>query len=286
MRSVIGPALALCLLVSGAALAGQRLILNFNPDWRFIKADPPVPQQPGFDDREWAGVSAPHTYNDIDTFDNWSIPGHRGEQNQWGGRTWYRKTFTLPESCEGKKVYHRVRGGPPGRRGVSQRPTARREQDGLHALRIRPDAASAVRRDRQRPGGDVRQPLHEGPTAGREWHATRTWPSCRPRSTRPSRRTSTRSGPTRSRGTIRTGTRPTAASIRNVRLHVTDPLHISLPLYSFLADRRTLCLCDGVSREVGPRRRGSAGGERAHVRGERQSAGRGLRCRRHAPCWC
>ena len=47
----------------------------------------------------------PHTYNDIDTFDDWSLAGHRGEQNQWGGRTWYRKTFTVPESWKGKKVF-------------------------------------------------------------------------------------------------------------------------------------------------------------------------------------
>jgi len=38
-------------------------------------------------------VSAPHTYNDVDTFDDWSLSGHRGEQNQWSGRTYYRKTF-------------------------------------------------------------------------------------------------------------------------------------------------------------------------------------------------
>jgi hypothetical protein len=48
----------------------------------------------------WATVSAPHTYNDVDTFDDFSLPGHRGEQNQWGGRTWYRKTFTVPAAVD------------------------------------------------------------------------------------------------------------------------------------------------------------------------------------------
>ncbi len=85
--------------------AAERLTLNFNPDWKFIKADDPHAAQPAFDDHAWTSVSAPHTYNDIDTFDDFSLPGHRGEQNQWGGRTWYRKTFTVPAAWSGKKVY-------------------------------------------------------------------------------------------------------------------------------------------------------------------------------------
>src|SRR5579871_5209286 len=99
-----------CALISAAAglvfpAAAQRLTLNFNPDWKFIKADPAEAQASAFDDAGWTNVSAPHTYNDVDTFDHWSIRGHHGEQNQWGGRTWYRKTFTLPQAYEGKKIY-------------------------------------------------------------------------------------------------------------------------------------------------------------------------------------
>src|SRR5262249_4114135 len=79
--------------------------LNFNPDWKFVKADPPGASAKDFADTGWVTVSAPHTYNDTDTFDDWSLSGHRGEQNQWSGRTWYRKTFTLPKSYAGKKVF-------------------------------------------------------------------------------------------------------------------------------------------------------------------------------------
>lgn len=85
--------------------AAERVIINFNPDWRFLKADPAGASAAAFDDSTWATVSAPHTYNDTDTFDNWSTPGHRGEHIQWSGRTWYRKTFTLPNSSTGKKVF-------------------------------------------------------------------------------------------------------------------------------------------------------------------------------------
>src|ERR1700733_3741868 len=93
---------ALCAGVFGAALptAAQRVTLNFNPDWKFVKSDPTGAQSTAFDDSGWTDVSAPHTYNDTDTFDDWSIRGHHGEQNQWGGRTWYRKTFTVPQSFQ------------------------------------------------------------------------------------------------------------------------------------------------------------------------------------------
>src|SRR3569833_1434191 len=106
---------ALRFLWSSALLAGalcqvfpasaQRVLFNFFLDWKFIKEDPTGAQAPAFNDSSWTNVSAPHTYNDTDTFDDWSIRGHHGEQNQWGGRTWYRKTFTLPQSDQGKKIY-------------------------------------------------------------------------------------------------------------------------------------------------------------------------------------
>jgi beta-galactosidase len=92
-------------LFSCSLLAGERQTLNFNLDWKFIKTDAEKASAPEFADSDWLKVSAPHTYNDRDTFDDWSLTGHRGEQNQWGGRTWYRKTFTLPESFLGKKVF-------------------------------------------------------------------------------------------------------------------------------------------------------------------------------------
>ena len=95
----------LSILVATAAIAAERVTLNFNPDWRFLRDDVPGAQAAAFDDQAWTLVSAPHTFNDIDTFDNWSTPGHRGEQIQWSGRTWYRKTFTAPAAWSGKKVY-------------------------------------------------------------------------------------------------------------------------------------------------------------------------------------
>ena len=110
MRYPSAHRLSLCLAITfgllfSALSAAERVTLNFNPDWRFLKADPAGASAVSFDDSNWAKVSTPHTYNDTDTFDNWSTPGHRGEQIQWSGRTWYRKTFTLPVSTQGKKIF-------------------------------------------------------------------------------------------------------------------------------------------------------------------------------------
>lgn len=90
---------------SGMIPAAPRETINFNPDWRFTKSDPAGAAAVQFDDRTWTNISAPHTFNDTDTFDDSSLSGHRGEQNQWSGRTWYRKTFLVPDQFKGHKVF-------------------------------------------------------------------------------------------------------------------------------------------------------------------------------------
>jgi beta-galactosidase len=94
-----------CIAFAGQSPAAERLKLNFNADWKFIKADRPGASAKAIDDTAWATVSTPHTFNDTDTFDDWSVPIHLGETNQWSGRTWYRKSFTVPELFRGKRVY-------------------------------------------------------------------------------------------------------------------------------------------------------------------------------------
>jgi beta-galactosidase len=248
MRSIIGPALALCLIVSGAALAGERLILNFNPDWKFVKADPNGAQQPGFDDKDWAAVSAPHTYNDIDTFDDWSIPGHRGEQNQWSGRTWYRKSFTLPESFKGRKVYiefEAVRQVAEvylnGRLlGVSKTGFAPFGFDLTPYLKFGGAVnVLAVMCDNR----FMKDPLpSEG---GRDTNLSQL--SAKVNEAIPADVNEIRADQIPWNNPH---WHPAHGGIfRNVRLHVTDPLHISLPLYSFLRTVGPYVYATEVSRE-------------------------------------
>lgn len=84
---------------------GNRTKYNFNADWKFLQADPGSAQHVEYDDSAWSTVSAPHTFNDVDTFDDLSEGGHHGELNQWRGTVWYRKHFKLPDADAGKKVY-------------------------------------------------------------------------------------------------------------------------------------------------------------------------------------
>ena len=84
---------------------GNRTKYNFNPDWKFLQADPGDAQEIDYNDSTWSTVSAPHTFNDVDSFDDLSEGRHNGEANQWRGTVWYRKHFKLPDSDAGKKVY-------------------------------------------------------------------------------------------------------------------------------------------------------------------------------------
>lgn len=242
---------ALIALTTLAATAAPRVTIDFNSDWRFTKSDPTpatsssavaTPAEPAFDDTgaAWTTVSAPHTYNDTDTFDNWSLAGHRGEWNQWSGRTWYRKTFRTPDAWRGKKVFiefEAVRQVAEvylnGRKlGVSKTGFSPFGFDLTPYLRPAGDPAPNVLalmcdnrfmkdpdpNQKLAPGQDRPGSLHDMlskmerdmpeniddlqadqiPWNNPHWH-------------------------------------PAHGGIyRNVRLHITDPLHITLPLYSFL----------------------------------------------------
>lgn len=106
--------------------SGGRIIFNFNADWQFSKGH-------GYDNAEsnraakkevivlpktdrpyeagyamgstWEKVSLPHTYNDADTFDNFTEQGMNGERSVYGGTAWYKKTFTIPAEYAGKKIF-------------------------------------------------------------------------------------------------------------------------------------------------------------------------------------
>ena len=77
---------------------------NFNPGWKFIRQDVAGAEKPGFDDSHWTPVSAPHTYNDVDSYDE-IISHSGGEKTQYMGMAWYRKHFKLPASAKDGKVF-------------------------------------------------------------------------------------------------------------------------------------------------------------------------------------
>jgi beta-galactosidase len=84
--------------------ASPRAKFNFNPGWKFIREDVTNAEQVAFDDARWTTVSAPHTYNDTDSYTQ-IISHSGGDRHAWTGITWYRKHFKLPAGAKGGKVF-------------------------------------------------------------------------------------------------------------------------------------------------------------------------------------
>jgi beta-galactosidase len=190
---------------------------NFNPDWKFLKDNPQDAQNTSFDDASWTTISCPHTFNDVDTFDDYSLGHHDGEENQWRGTVWYRKHFKLPESDAGKKVFIEfesvrqiadvyINGVYLGQNqtgfipfGFDLTPHLKFDQDNIIAVKVNNDRGDHFRDN---------FPLvwnHE------HWH-------------------------------------PTHGGIyRNVFLHVMEPLHITLPLYDNLETLGTYVYAENIS---------------------------------------
>jgi beta-galactosidase len=80
------------------------LDLNFNFGWKFVREDVTGAEQILFDDSKWTDVSAPHTYNDVDSYAG-LISHSGGDRHAWGGITWYRKHFKLPLGAKDGKVF-------------------------------------------------------------------------------------------------------------------------------------------------------------------------------------
>ena len=77
---------------------------NFNDGWKFIRADVTDAETVAFDDSKWSDISAPHTYNDVDSYT--AIISHSGgDRHAWTGITWYRKHFKLPAGAKDGKVF-------------------------------------------------------------------------------------------------------------------------------------------------------------------------------------
>ena len=79
-------------------------IYNFNPGWKFFEGDVTNAEQVDFDDSKWTNVSAPHTYNDTDSYAH-IISHSGGDRYAYGGIAWYRKHFKLPAAAKDGKVF-------------------------------------------------------------------------------------------------------------------------------------------------------------------------------------
>jgi len=208
---------AFTVLAFSASLSYGRTTYNFNYDWKFLKDNPAEAQQVGYNDSEWDTVSCPHTFNDIDTFDDFSHGHHDGEDNHWRGTVWYRKNFKLPETDAGKKVFIEfegvrqiadvyVNGEYLGKNQTGFIPFG---YDLTPHLKFGENNVIAVKVNNDR-GDDFRDnfPL--------VWHHEHWHPN---------------------HGGI----------YRNVFLHVMDPLHITLPLYDNLKTVGTYVYAENIT---------------------------------------
>ena len=81
-----------------------RSTLNFNIDWKFIRDDVPGAEAPAFDDSQWATISTPHTFNDVDSLRK-IIVHSGGDIGTYEGLAWYRKHFKIPAELSGRKIF-------------------------------------------------------------------------------------------------------------------------------------------------------------------------------------
>jgi beta-galactosidase len=95
-------ALALAVLSSSACAQG-RLVTNFDSAWRFQQADAKGAQAAAFDDAGWRSLSVPHDWS-IEGRHDPAAPAGRGGAYLPSGVAWYRKSFSLPDSEQGRRV--------------------------------------------------------------------------------------------------------------------------------------------------------------------------------------
>jgi len=76
----------------------SRATYNFNPGWKLFVGDPTNAAIPAFDDSAWKPVTLPHAWNEDAAF-KVSI------DKLPTGIAWYRKHFKLPTEARGKKVF-------------------------------------------------------------------------------------------------------------------------------------------------------------------------------------
>jgi beta-galactosidase len=82
----------------------QRKRIRFTTDWKFTLTDSENFSSPDLDDSGWRMLDLPH---------DWSIEGNFSEEHPAspgggalpGGVGWYRKSFKLPASDEGKLIF-------------------------------------------------------------------------------------------------------------------------------------------------------------------------------------
>jgi len=180
----------------------ERALYDFNPGWKLMVGDPKDAAQAGFDDSAWKAVTLPRAWNEDDAYGK-DIVDHST------GIAWYRKHFRVKDLKPGQKVFLEFEGA---RQAAEVYVNGRRvglHENGINAFGfeiggalVQGDNVVAVRTDNS---WDYR----EKATNQRYQWADKNF-------------------------NANYGGLP-----KNVRLHVTEPLYQTLPLYSSLGTTGT-----------------------------------------------
>ncbi len=192
---------ALLALALSPTSRAQRAAYDFNPGWRLHMGDTPAAgaDTPAFDDSAWTPVTLPRAWNEDDAF-KVSIYDLRT------GIAWYRKAFVLPPDSTGKKIYVEFEGVRHGAEFFLNGKSLGLHEDGVTAV-----------------GFDLTD--HVLPAPATNVLAVRTdnaW-DYRERSTNQ-----------RYQWNDKNFNANYGGIPKHVRLHVTDRLHQTLPLYNGL----------------------------------------------------
>jgi hypothetical protein len=189
--------LALAALLASAPAHAERAQYDFNPGWKLLVGDPSGAAQPGFDDAAWKAVTLPRAWNEDDAFAK-DIVDHST------GVAWYRKRFKLADLKPGQKVFLEFEGA---RQAAEVFVNGRRiglHENGVTAFGFDITAALGKGENLVAVRTDNRWDYKEQATGQRYQWADRNF-------------------------NANYGGLP-----KNVRLHVTEPLYQTLPLYSNL----------------------------------------------------
>ena len=85
-------------LIPSASAGPDRATYDFNPGWRLCVGDPAGASAAAFDDTAWKPITLPHAWNEDAAF-------HVPIDQHPTGIAWYRKSFTLPPGATGRKVF-------------------------------------------------------------------------------------------------------------------------------------------------------------------------------------
>jgi beta-galactosidase len=86
-----------------SAFTSPRERVSFDFGWRFFLGDATGAEQPAFADKAWRSLDLPHDWSIEGTYDEHAAAGGAGGYLPTG-IGWYRKTFSLPETAQGRQV--------------------------------------------------------------------------------------------------------------------------------------------------------------------------------------